>query len=151
MVSSAHLRVRPAKKNDRQFVFEVRRAAFHAYVEQIAGWNDTEQRLTADREFDELPFEIVEEGWRPVGYLCVIHENECDFIEEIALLPEAQGRGIGTQLLRDILQAAQKRGVPVRLSVFTNNPAQGLYARLGFEVKGIEHPRVRMEWSPNKT
>jgi ribosomal protein S18 acetylase RimI-like enzyme len=72
---------------------------------------------------------------------------ECDFIEEIALLPEVQGRGIGTRLIRDILQAAQRRGFPVRLSVFASNPARALYARLGFEVVRIEDPRMAMEWS----
>jgi ribosomal protein S18 acetylase RimI-like enzyme len=149
MVHSQYLRVRPASSGDREFLFEVRRAALRTYVEQTSGWDDAEQRTTADREFGELPYAVVEESGRPVGYVCVIHQSECDFIEEIALLPEAQGRGIGTRLVRDILQAAQRRGVPVRLSVFASNPAQALYARLGFEVLRIEHPRTAMEWSPS--
>lgn len=143
------LRVRPASSGDRDFLFEVRRAALRAYVEQTSGWDDAEQRTTADREFGELPYAVVEEGRRPVGYVCVIHEGECDFVEEIALLPEAQGRGIGTRLLQDILVAAQRRGVPVRLSVFTSNPAQALYARLGFTVTRTEEPRMAMEWRPS--
>jgi ribosomal protein S18 acetylase RimI-like enzyme len=149
MVHSQELRVRPAVSGDREFLFEVRRAALRTYVEQTSSWDDAEQRATADKEFGELPYAVVEEGRRPVGYVCVIHESECDFIEEIALLPEAQGRGIGTRLVRDILQTAQRRGVPVRLSVFANNPAQALYARLGFTVVRIEDPRTAMEWSPS--
>jgi ribosomal protein S18 acetylase RimI-like enzyme len=150
MVRSHDLRVRPALSSDREFLFEVRRAALRAYVDQTSGWDDAEQRVTAGKEFAELPFAVVEERGRPVGYVCVIHESEWDFIEEIALLPEAQGRGIGTQLLEDILRAAQqRRGVPVRLSVFVNNPAQALYARLGFEVVRIEDPRMLMQWTPD--
>jgi ribosomal protein S18 acetylase RimI-like enzyme len=149
MVRSPDLRVRPASSSDREFLFEVRRASLRTYVEQTSGWDDAEQRATADKEFGELPYAVVEEGGRPVGYVCVIHETECDFIEEIALLPEAQGRGIGTRLVRDILQAARRRGVPVRLSVFASNPAQALYARLGFEVVRIEDPRTAMEWRPS--
>jgi ribosomal protein S18 acetylase RimI-like enzyme len=145
MVCSQDLRVRPASGGDRDFLFAVRRAALRNYVEQTTGWDDTEQRAIADKEFAELPYAVVEEGNRPVGYVCVIHEDECDFIEEIALLPEAQGRGIGTRLLRDILQAARQRGVPVRLSVFLSNPAQALYARLGFTVLRVEEPRMTME------
>jgi len=41
-------------------------------------------------------------------------------------------------------------GVPVRLSVFFTNPAQALYARLGFEVLRIQDPRMSMEWTPGK-
>ncbi|MCM3923107.1 GNAT family N-acetyltransferase [Frankia sp. AiPs1] len=148
MTRSYDLRVRPALSSDREFFFEVRRAALRAYVEQTSGWDDAEQRITADKEFADLPFAVVEESGRPVGYVCVIHQSEYDFVEEIALLPEAQGRGIGTHLLRGILRAAQRRGVPVRLSVFVNNPAQALYTRLGFEVVRIEDPRMSMQWTP---
>ena len=124
----------------------MRRAALRVYVDQTAGWDDAEQRAIADREFGALPYAVVEEGGRPVGYVCVLHESECDFVEEIALLPQVQGRGIGTRLLRDILQAAERRGVPVRLSVFLSNPAQALYTRLGFTVLRVEEPRMAMEW-----
>jgi len=44
-----------------------------------------------------------------------------DFIDELALLPEAQGRGIGSSLVRDVMGAASARGVPVRLSVLVTN------------------------------
>jgi ribosomal protein S18 acetylase RimI-like enzyme len=148
MARSHDLRVRPALRSDREFLFAVRRAALRAYVEQTSAWDDAEQRVIADKEFAELPFAVVEQGGRTVGYVCVLHKRECDFIDEIALLPEAQGRGIGTQLIRGILLAAQRRGVPVRLSVFVANPAQALYARLGFEVVRIEEPRMSMQWTP---
>lgn len=140
------LGIRPASGGDREFLFAVRRAALRAYVEQTTGWDDAEQRAIADKEFGELPYAVVEEDSRPVGYVCVIHESECDFVEELALLPEAQGRGIGTRLLLDVLEAARQRGVPVRLSVFLSNPARALYARLGFTVLRVEEPRMAMEW-----
>jgi ribosomal protein S18 acetylase RimI-like enzyme len=149
MAHSRDLLVRPAVRGDREFLFAVRRAALRTYVEETSGWVDAEQRAIADREFGELPYAVVEEGGRPVGYVCVIQEGEYDFLEEIALLPEAQGRGIGTRLVRDVLRAARRRGVPVRLSVFASNPAQALYARLGFHVVGIEDPRTKMEWRPS--
>ena len=142
------LRVRSASSSDREFLFAVRRRALRAYVEQTSGWDDVEQRATAEKEFGELPYAVVEVNDRPVGYVCVIHGSDHDFIEEIALLPDAQGRGTGTRLVRDILGAARRRGVPVRLSVFTSNPAQALYARLGFTVVRVEEPRITMEWRP---
>ena len=49
----------------------------------------------------------------------------------IEILPEAQGRGIGTAVIRDLLG----RGRVVRLHVFTNNVrARRLYEKLGFSV-----------------
>jgi ribosomal protein S18 acetylase RimI-like enzyme len=128
----------------------VRRAAFEPYVEEIWGWDDAYQRQLADREFDETPVEIIEERGMPVGYLCVLRQEDHDFIDEIALLPEAQGRGVGSALVQDVMQAARDRGVPVRLSVLVNNPARRLYESLGFRITRTEHPRVKMEWLPDQ-
>jgi hypothetical protein len=97
-VRSHDLRTRPALSSDREFLFEVRRAALRAYVEQTSGWDEAEQRATADKEFADLPFAVVEVSGRPVGHVCVIHESECDVIDEIALLPEAHGRGMGMRV-----------------------------------------------------
>jgi ribosomal protein S18 acetylase RimI-like enzyme len=71
-----------------------------------------------------------------------------DFLDVIALSPEAQRRGIGSQLIRELMEDARARGVPMRLSVLLNNPARGLYERLGFRVTRVEHPRIKMQWSP---
>lgn len=143
---AGRLSSRPASSGDREFLFTVRRAALRAYVDETTGWRDADQRAVADQEFGTLPYAVVEDGERPVGYVCVLHERDHDFVEEIALLPDAQGRGIGTRLLGDILEAARRRGVPVRLSVFLSNPARALYTRLGFTVLTIEPPRMTMEW-----
>jgi ribosomal protein S18 acetylase RimI-like enzyme len=140
------IRLRPARAEDREFFFTTRRAALGPYVQELWGWDEAHQRSLADREFDELPVEIIEERGRPVGYLCILRKVDHDFIDEVALLPEAQGRGLGSSLVRDVMVAASERGVPVRLSVLVNNPARRLYERLGFRVSSIEHPRVKMEW-----
>jgi ribosomal protein S18 acetylase RimI-like enzyme len=141
---SIHLRL--ARQEDRDFFFTTRRAAPGPYAEELWGWDDAHQRSLADKEFDELPVEIIEESGKLVGYLCVLHRMDHDFIDELALLPEAQGRGIGSSLVRDVMGAASARGVPVRLSVLVNNPARRLYEGLGFRVSSIEYPRVKMEW-----
>jgi ribosomal protein S18 acetylase RimI-like enzyme len=142
------IRLRPARPEDREFFFTTRRAALGPYADELWGWDDAHQRSLADKEFDELPIRIIEESGTPVGYLCVLHQANHDFIDEVALLPEAQGRGIGSSLVTDIMSAASDRGLPVRLSVLVNNPARRLYERLGFRVSSIEHSRVKMEWRP---
>ena len=53
----------------------------------------------------------------------------------VALLPPYRGRGIGTQLLRAMLDELRGRGfAAVSLSVQRANPAVRLYRRLGFRV-----------------
>ena len=139
-------RLRPASDGDRDFFFAVRRAAFRPYAEELWGWDEAEQRRWADRDFHELPVQIIESDEGAIGYLCVLHEADHDYLDEIALLPAAQGAGVGTALVREVMAEAARRGLPVRLSVLVNNPSRRLYERLGFRVVRVDHPRVRMEW-----
>ena len=60
----------------------------------------------------------------------------------IAVLPDAQGQGIGTQLLAHLLEAASQLYPGVMLTVRTSNPAQVLYERMGFECVGTVRNRV---------
>jgi len=51
----------------------------------------------------------------------------------IAVLPEHRGRGIGSALLQRLIEIATSSYDAVSLSVSSNNPAQRLYQRAGFE------------------
>lgn len=67
-----------------------------------------------------------------------VHDHGYGFIDtvtpelSIAVRPDARGCGIGTQLLRRLLQRADESYDRVSLSVSAQNPAVRLYQRLGF-------------------
>jgi len=79
------------------------------------------------------------EGKR-AGRLYLQYRDDELRIVDIALLSGYRGRGIGGELLAGVLDEARSLGKPVRIHVEKNNPAWGLYARLGFgkiEDKGV--------------
>ena len=51
----------------------------------------------------------------------------------MALLPGHRGRGLGTALLRHLLDRADREHDAVSLSVSLSNPARRLYERFGFQ------------------
>jgi ribosomal protein S18 acetylase RimI-like enzyme len=56
-------------------------------------------------------------------------------LNEIQLLPEFQGQGIGSDLIRQEIARTQVQQIPLRLRVLKHNTrAQHLYARLGIVV-----------------
>jgi ribosomal protein S18 acetylase RimI-like enzyme len=63
------------------------------------------------------------------------------------LLPEYQGRGIGTSLLNRLIERAQATGQALTLHVLkTNHPARRLYERHGLRVVEEENHRLRMSY-----
>ena len=65
---------------------------------------------------------------------------------DVALLPEFRGAGVGTALTRELLEEGAKKGKPVRLRVWRENPALRLYQRLGFKVERDEGIYLALEW-----
>ncbi len=61
----------------------------------------------------------------------------------IAILPAYIGKGLGTQLLTHMLQAARHTFPAIVLSVRSTNPAKRLYEKLGFVIVSISTNRVR--------
>lgn len=51
----------------------------------------------------------------------------------IAVLPDAIGQGIGTQLIERIIDESKNKFPTIMLSVRADNPALRLYQRLGFQ------------------
>ena len=83
---------------------------------------------------------IVERAGRPIGRLYLERWPSQHRIIDIALLPQARGKGFGTALLNDVIEEAFANGKSVSIHVEKTNPAMRLYRRLGFataEDKGV--------------
>jgi ribosomal protein S18 acetylase RimI-like enzyme len=91
-------------------------------------------------------FDVVLVDGRPAGRLYVARWPEELRVIDIALLPEFRGRGVGTGLLRGLLEEGRSRGVPVRIHVERQNPALALYERLGFRLLEDRGVYLFLEW-----
>ena len=131
----ADVPLRPATLDDVDALYLIHRAVLGPYVEQTWGpWNENWQAEQFREQFDVSIRQVVEEHGRVIGFLDVIDEEGRTVLASIRIAPEFQRRGIGTSLIRGVLERAALRGVPVTLRVLRVNPARMLYERLGFEV-----------------
>ena len=81
-----------------------------------------------------------------IGLLCLSFEADIAYIRDIQLLPEYQNRGIGSWAIKSIEALLLGRNfTALRLRVFTCNPAQELYKRLGFDCILKESQTLGME------
>ena len=123
--------LRPITGNDLEFLWRLHNAALREYVEKTWGWNEEWQRSKFVEEFDPKAGMIIVVDGTDAGFWWVSDWGTEIHLASIRLLPEFQRRGIGTALIRDLLEHAEK---PVTLQVLKVNPARSLYERLGFEV-----------------
>jgi ribosomal protein S18 acetylase RimI-like enzyme len=90
--------------------------------------------------------EVLEIDGRPQGRLLTAETDVELVVVDLALLPAAQGHGVGRQVLEALQRAAGSSGRTVRLSVEDANPARRLYERLGFVAGEVHGIHTEMRW-----
>ena len=137
---------RPATPEDLGPLYELHRQALGEYVRQTWGWDERWQARRFRERFDASHTQVIQQCGRDVGCLRVRRGDNEIFLEYITLWPQYQRQGIGTRLIRALMEEARSRCVPLRLSVLRANPATELYLRLGFQLTGGDEHRHTMEW-----
>ena len=106
------------------------------------------QTLHYRRYYTSATFEIILQDERPIGRIYVHRGAEDIRLMDVALLPEYRGAGVGTWVMRNLLDEAAHSQKPVTLHVEPYNPAARLYQRLGFRVVEQRGMNLFMEWRP---
>jgi|SRR5215510_11186720 len=143
------LQRRPAVENDYQFMWDLHLQTLRSYVEATWGWDEQWQSKYFRETRDLSRYEILVNNGREIGCLGIRYEDKVLFLEYVAILPEYQNQGFGSEVVRDVLRSAAERGVPVRLSVLKVNPVRKLYERMGFQTIGSDEFRYYMEAVPD--
>ncbi len=81
-----------------------------------------------------------------IGRMLVAELPEEFRLVDIAVVRRSQGKGIGTMIIRRLLESARASEKPVRLNVRVLNPARELYERLGFQAVQENGSDLLMEW-----
>jgi GNAT superfamily N-acetyltransferase len=115
------------------------------------------ERLQLKQDEQEAMFR---KQWRP-SQVCIIQADGVDvgWLQTVASKSEHmlgqlfvdaphQRKGIGTEVLRGIIDEASRRRLPVRLAVVKINPSRKLYERLGFRVTHEDELKVYMSREP---
>jgi ribosomal protein S18 acetylase RimI-like enzyme len=124
----------------------------------VTDWSDAQKAAFLQMQFDAQhahyrkhyagsDFFVIERGGTVIGRLYLARWADEHRIIDIAFLPEHRGSGLGTALLRDLLDEAARAGKAVTIHVEKFNPAQTLYRRLGFAPVGEEGAYDLMRWN----
>lgn len=152
------IELRPAAGKDEEFLYRV---YADTRRDEMAGngWSEEELEAFLRQQFDlqhrqyhehykGAHFDIILYNKTPAGRLYVYRGKKEIRIMDIALLREFRRQGIGSKLMNDLIAEADEKQMPLNLHVEHNNPAMGLYERLGFNKGELRSVYYFMERPP---
>jgi ribosomal protein S18 acetylase RimI-like enzyme len=163
MASFAHdalegIVARPIEPGDLDFLQGLY-ASTRADEMAATGWPPAQCRQFLDRQFDlqhryyqahhaGADFLLLLRGVKPIGRLYWREFDDRASLIDVSVVPEERGHGIGSALMRLLMQRADQRGLVIELHVEPHNPALRLYRRFGFELGADNGVYARMRREP---
>jgi ribosomal protein S18 acetylase RimI-like enzyme len=149
MTEFQSITLRDANQSDMAFLVELRRLSMARVVTNHRPWIEAAQKERVLVNFESA--RIICSDDRDIGLLKVVYDPNQVHLCQIQLLPEFQGKGIGTMLISKLQEEVALSGVPISLSVFRSNPALTLYTRMGFCICTDDADSYTMVWHPSDT
>jgi GNAT superfamily N-acetyltransferase len=113
---------------------------------------DMSRQRESFRQQWQLPeVRIITIGGNDVGWLQSAPAKDAIFLAQLYLDGRFQRQGIGSRVLRALIEVAAREGKAVTLGVVKINPARRLYERLGFSVTHEDQYKFYMRREPDGT
>ena len=152
--------LRDVSAGDKEFLKEVY-ASTRAEEMAMAPWSDEQREGFLDFQFnaqdvyyrERFPgadFKIILQSGEPVGRIYVLREEKGIRVLDITVLPQYRGLGMGSFLIRELLDEGRHSGRAVQIFVETFNRSISLFERLGFSPVTQEGFNLLLEWQPPK-
>ncbi len=158
-VIAPEYRLRVEHVQDREFLSRLYKSTREEEMNMVTNWSDQQKAIFLEQQFaaqytfyqDQFAnahFWIIERDGRPIGRLYLDERVDELRIIDIAVIPQAREKGLGTMLMRGIMEEASGKDLCVRIHVEKNNRALRLYERLRFKIIEDKGVYFLMEWKP---
>lgn len=141
--------IRPASPADVEAVAELRAVVLRDDLERLGRYDPWRVRQRLRDGFDAAHTWVIEVGGAFAGCVALRPAADAHWLEHFYLAPDVQGAGIGSGVLRELLERCDRDGVRVRLNVLRASAAQRLYERHGFIVETEDPVDVFMVRTPS--
>ena len=153
--------LRPVTDADREFliaVYDSTRAEELAQVEWPEGqreafirWQFERQEIEYKQRYPEARYDVVLVDGNPAGRIWVGVDDKQIRLLDIAIIPQFQNQGVGTYLVKQLMDEAEQANKVLRHMVFVlNDDAHRFYERLGFVTIEDSGGYKHMEFAPGQ-
>ena len=131
----------PATTEDLQFGYDLWKLTQKEFLEKINGkWNEDNEEFEMENYKDECNTNIennylIKYNSSNIGWLEYKLIRKYIYIKQIHILPECQGKRIGSNILNEIIKYGRKNKKNILLDVLKyNERALKFYKKLGFKI-----------------
>ncbi|MFI0931196.1 GNAT family N-acetyltransferase [Streptomyces sp. NPDC021019] len=127
--------LRPAAPEDVAAIAELRAVVMRPDLERLGRYDADRVRRRLRDSYSPEHTSIVEAADAFAGCVALRPAADCWWLEHFYLSPTLQRQGIGSAVLRTLLDRADAERAPVRLNVLQGSPARRLYEAHGFALE----------------
>src|SRR4051812_20643688 len=156
---SLALTLRPITAEDEEFLLHLYGTTREEEIRSW-GWAEAQAQLFLKMQFTarqrsyqatfpDAEYLLILSNKIPIGQKIVERATDMVRLIDIALLPQWRGSGIGSSLLKELLEECRAKNLPLELKVLKNNlAAVRLYERMGFSTRGEDEMYREMTRHP---
>ena len=156
--AAPNVSLRPVTPADDEFLLMVYGRSREAELNQVVweegqkeafvAWQFKMQRQDYESRFADTEYAVVLADGEQVGRIWIARDEREIHLLDIAILPDFQNRGVGTILMKRLIDESHRTGKRLRHTVFMlNADAHRFYERLGFVDIEDAGAYKRMEYS----
>ncbi len=129
------LALAPATDDDFEALLSRRLAAMHESLQRLGRFDPQRARERLSRAFEPAHTRHILMGGERVGFVVLLPQGDHLMLDHLYVAPQAQRRGVGTWVLTQVLEEADRLGLPVRLMALKQSEANHFYQHNGFELQ----------------
>jgi ribosomal protein S18 acetylase RimI-like enzyme len=144
--------LRAARQDDYGFALDLYLQSTRPLLLALGRWDEARilARFAEGWHLEEA--RMISAAGTTIGFIQVSESPDTVHIDQIHIVASFRGRGIGTGLIRAVMQRARDAGKMVGLNVIRGNlRAIALYRRLGFHIAADDEDKIQMRWLPEAT
>ena len=141
--------LRPAKPADFGFCQRTYFEPMHAMIKEL-GLDEANHLANFASRWQAEQVRMVMINGQVIGWLQTAPTDDALFLAQLFIDTSFQRRGIGSRLMRILIEEAARENKAVTLGVVKTNPARRLYERLGFGVTHEDQYKFYMRRQPDQ-
>ena len=136
---AAPITLAPASDEDFEALLSLRMAAMRESLQRLGRFDPQRARERLSRAFEPSHTRHILQGGERVGFVVLLPMPTLVpdhlVLDHLYIAPQAQGEGIGSWVMAQVLEEADRLGRPVRVTALKMSDANRFYQRHGFELQ----------------